>query len=97
MAFKAARTLFRDFVRLPSKVKSYILQEQEKLRNAFRFDRNGVDYIFDGGQNIVRPGARTQYETVGHHQQFHLYRYIKTLSRLILPGNRFCHLFGKLD
>ena len=94
MAFKAARNLFRDFLRLPNKVRSYILQDN--VRGAFRFDRNGADYIVDGCQTIVKPGIKTKSDRIGSHQQIRLHRYIRRLSRLILSENRFCHLYGKL-
>ena len=94
MAFKAARNLFRDFLRLPDKVKSYILQDN--VRSVLRFDRNGADHIFDGCQTIVKPGIKAKGDKIGSHQQIRFYRYIRRFSRLIVPENRFCHLFGKL-
>lgn len=93
MAFKAARNLFRDFLRLPNKVRSYILQDN--VRGAFRFDRNGADYVVDGCQTIVKPGIKTKSDRIGSHQQIRLHRYIRRLSRLILSENRFCHLYAK--
>ena len=92
MAFKAVRNLFRDFVRLPQRIKTYALQEQENLRNALKVDQNGLT-IFDGG---VRPtGAIQKCQEIERQRQIFLNRYIRKFSRLFFRGNQNYSLLGK--
>ena len=85
MAFKAARSIFRDFVRVQNKFKNYVLQEQENITNVLKCERKS----FDSRQNTGRPC----YEKSPGRQAF-VYHYIKKISKLLLPGNRHFYPFG---